>query len=77
MQAYNNPNILPAKLPQFQLYVIYTKDIGMCHRFVRFEIKERDTKKMEISLNKYITEVKGEGGYMYHRLNPDQDIFDD
>lgn len=77
MEIYNNPNVLPNKLPQFSLYIIYTKDIGMCHRFVRFEIKERDFKKMEISINKYISDLRTEGGYMYHRLNPDQDIFDE
>ena len=69
--------VLPAKLPQFCLYVIYTKDIGMCHRFVRFEVKDREAKKMEIAVKKYIEELKTEGGYAYHRLNPDQDIFDD
>ncbi len=56
------------------LQVSFT-DLGLCHRFVRFAVPDRNKENLQTKVQEFVEELKTlETGVLYNRLQEDEDI---
>ena len=69
----SNWNFQNSRLTKFILQVNYT-DTSLSHRFIRFELPEKNQIEGLKKVNEYITQTYKEEGTRHHKLQEDQDL---